>query len=194
MVYTRDQMNLTPSLSNITIQRTSPRTASLEPLHKILPGHGLDLCYAIYMSTSTVLEIFLCHSCCEYSTAATKSVRFLLLLPSLEFSIPWLPTLPSWIDSLFHTGFNSPCPTLFNSRFLIRFDLRFLIHFDSIFFYSIWITFNTFIFDLCQIIRVTFYSGLRESHIGQGVFKKSALKSWNIPQLRELRLALTRKL
>ena len=62
-------------------------------------------------------------------------------------------------------------------RDLTGFDSGFS-RFDSIWFDSIWITFNAIIFYLSHIIQVKFQSGFRESHIVQGVFK--IIKLWNL--------------
>ena len=86
-----------------------------------------------------------------------------------------------WRDlaQVFLTGFNSRFLTVFDSGFSDSvwpkvFDWIWLTVFDGIWirvFYSIWFTFNIIIFNLSLIIQVPFQTGLRESHIYQGVSK-----------------------
>ena len=79
-----------------------------------------------------------------------------------------IQVLPTQFDPRSLTGFDSVFRTLFGSWLSMGFD--------SVFPDLIRLTFNTISFDLSQSIQVTFHSGFRESHIGQGVFCKTSIE------------------
>ena len=81
---------------------------------------------------------------------------------SLELAVLCWSWVPTWFNSPFLNWYYLSFPTWSTHSFLL--DL-------NQFFYSIWLVFNEYIFDLACIVQVSLQSGFMDSHIGQGVFK-----------------------
>ena len=153
MVYLRYRMALTPSLVNMTILTSPPWNRFMAKLHGLLPRSTLRI---------------------------RLSLQYRNLLQHHDHRKLYLTCQVSKSRSIICIG-SSPLDTVSDST---RFDVSYLIRliisdliqltvFNSIWlsFYSIWLTFNEFIFYLSHIIRVPLQSGFRECHIVQGVFE-----------------------
>ena len=162
MVYIWDQMTQTPSLTNPLLRTILPGTPPhfTALLHGILPVSWNNTSTFRAMATSTAP----CISATFTITVITaplrhnpdhRHIRYLTLAQSSASEFPCGHPFPTGFDSL-----------------VFRFD------YTQLFFYSIWLTSNIFIFNPSNKIRITFQSGLGESHIGQGI--SEIFQHWNI--------------